>query len=75
MTASARIQCSAAGRFRDRHMVTDRQYHVTGPNGELYTFCSACCLLYFACHGLSTDRAPGHPMQAGTYHAVSEVAA
>jgi hypothetical protein len=56
-------------------MVTDRQYHVTGPNGELYTLCSACCLLYFACHGLSTDVAPGHPMQAETPHGSGEAAA
>ena len=54
MTAP-RVKCSAAGRFRDRHMATDRQYHVTDPDGEQFVFCSAYCLLYFACYGLPAD--------------------
>jgi hypothetical protein len=33
-------------------MATDRQYHVTDPDGEQFVFCSACCLLYFSCYGL-----------------------
>jgi hypothetical protein len=51
MTAPARVQCSAAGLYRDRHMATDRQYHVTDPDGQHFVFCSTCCLLYYACYG------------------------
>jgi hypothetical protein len=55
MTTPPRVQCSAAGLFRDRHMATDRQYDLTTPDRQIYTFCSACCLLYFACFGLPGD--------------------
>jgi hypothetical protein len=58
MTDHPRVQCSAAGLYRDHHMATDRQYHVTDPDGRQYTFCSACYLLYFACYGLSADLEP-----------------
>jgi hypothetical protein len=54
MTAP-RVKCSAAARFRDRHMATDRQYHLTDPDGQLYVFCSACCLLEYAVWGLPAD--------------------
>ena len=50
MTAGS-VKCSAAPVWRDRHMATDRQYHVTDPDGRQYVFCSGCCLLSYACHG------------------------
>ena len=50
-----RVQCSATPRWRDRHMATDRQYHLTDPEGRQFTFCSACCLLMFAVYGLPAD--------------------
>jgi hypothetical protein len=37
-----RVRCSAADLYRDHHMATDRQYHLTTPDGQEYTFCSAC---------------------------------
>ena len=51
MTAQRTI-CSAAPRWRDRHMAIDHQYHVTDPDGRQFTFCSACCLLSYAVWGL-----------------------
>jgi hypothetical protein len=36
-------------------MATEHQYRVTDPDGQQYTFCSACCLLYFACIALPAD--------------------
>jgi hypothetical protein len=59
MTAP-RVQCSAAGFYRDRHMAIERQYHVTDPGGQQFVFCSACCLLYYACYGLPADIEPAH---------------
>jgi hypothetical protein len=54
MTAP-RVQCSTAGFFRDRHVATTRQYEVIDPEGQRFVFCSACCLLYYACYGLPAD--------------------
>jgi hypothetical protein len=68
---TARVKCSAAGLFRDRHMATDRQYQVTDPGGQQFVFCSACCLLYYAVYGLPADLEAG---QGGT-DSESEVAA
>ena len=67
MTAGA-VQCSAAPRWRDRHMATDRQYHLTTPEGQHHTFCSACCLLDFAVFSLPAD------FEAGQADASSEAA-
>jgi hypothetical protein len=58
MSGPARVQCSAAPRWRDRHQATDLHYHVTDPEGRQYTFCSACCLLFFACCRLPADLEP-----------------
>jgi hypothetical protein len=62
MTDQPRVQCSAAGLFRDRHMATDRQYHLTDPDGQLFVFCSACCLLEYAVWGLPADAQPCHSL-------------
>ena len=48
---SDRVQCSAAPVYRDRYMATDRQYHVTDPDGQMFAFCSGACLLTYAVHG------------------------
>ena len=60
MSAPARVQCSAAPRWRDCHMATDRQYHLTDPEGRQFVFCSACCLLDFAVYGLPADLEARH---------------
>ena len=52
MNAPPRVQCSSAGFHRDRHMATDRQYHLTDPDGGQFVFCSGCCLLSYAVHAL-----------------------
>ena len=36
-------------------MATDRQYHLTDPDGRQFVFCSACCLLTYAVYGLPAD--------------------
>jgi hypothetical protein len=48
---TARVKCSAAPVYRDRHLATDRQYQVTDPDGRQFVFCSGCCLLTYAVHG------------------------
>jgi hypothetical protein len=58
MTESTRVKCAAAGLYRDRHMATDRQYQVTDPDGQLFVFCSVCCLLEYAIYGLPADLEP-----------------
>jgi hypothetical protein len=58
MRGTARVQCSAAPRWRDWHQATDLHYDVTDPESRQYTFCSACCFLFFACHRLTADFEP-----------------
>jgi hypothetical protein len=61
-----RVECSAAPRWRDRHMATDRQYHVTDPAGRQFVFCSACCLLSYAVYGITIDVAANAQNSVGT---------
>jgi hypothetical protein len=49
------VRCSAAPRWRDRHLAVGRQYHLTDPDGRQLVFCSACCLLGYAVYGLPAD--------------------
>ena len=49
------VKCSAAGRFRDRHMATDHQYHLTAPDGQQFVFCLSACLLEYTVWGLPAD--------------------
>ena len=39
MSGTARVQCSAAPRWRDWHQATDLHYHVADLDGRQYTFC------------------------------------
>ena len=66
MSAPTRVRCSAAGFYRDRHMATDRQYHVTDRDGQIFVFCSACCLLYYAVYGLPADLTAAAGNNGGT---------
>lgn len=47
--------CSAAPLHHDQHHCRSRWYFVTDPDGNLFDFCSAACLLHFAVYGLRVD--------------------
>jgi hypothetical protein len=51
----SRPGCSAAPLHHDRHTCHERRYLVTDPDGSLYDFCSAACLLSFAVYRLRGD--------------------
>lgn len=52
---TGRAVCSAAPRWRDSHQVGSRSYVVTAPDGRIFEFCSAACLLSYAVWGLPAD--------------------
>jgi hypothetical protein len=61
MTAPARVKCSAAGLYRDKHQCVGTWWTVTSPKGETYELCSGACLVTFATLGaLPADIEAGH---------------
>jgi hypothetical protein len=56
MTAQ-RFQCPAAPYIhpKDRHMVTERRWTLTGPTGVETTVCSLACVITVACRWLTAD--------------------
>jgi len=54
MTAP-RSRCPAADLWGDRHMVTDRRWTLTTPDGEEIVLCSAACVLSWICYALPAE--------------------
>ena len=51
-----RVLCPTSATWHGRHMVTDRRWSLTTPDGATVTLCSAACTVSWLCHALPIDR-------------------
>lgn len=49
MTAP-RVQCPTSASWHGRHLVTDRRWTLTTPDGVETALCSLACVITWACH-------------------------
>jgi hypothetical protein len=49
------MECPTSDLWGDRHMVTDRRWTLTRPEGEELVLCSAACALSWICYMLPAD--------------------
>jgi len=74
MTMLSRQKCPISDLWGDRHLVTDRRWTLTAPDGSETVLCSAACALAWICYGLSSDIAADREPRHTTTPSESEAA-
>jgi hypothetical protein len=58
---TGRVLCPTSATWLGRHMVTDRRWTITTPDGLAVTLCSVACVITWACHSPGTLMVAGNP--------------
>ena len=67
-----RMKCPTSDLTGDRHMVTDRRWVLTTPDGQETVLCSACCTIFWTSYAAPADLTERTPMHVAQPHRSSE---